>query len=92
MQTPKKEVHFSFFGYCWIVYKCFWQLMFDKKQKSYIKRICLVIDDAVFDWKAFHKVEIIFIHYIWLGNVFLVLSWLLWPKKYTLMCRECPKY
>ena len=27
--------------------------MFDEKQKSYVKRIYLVTDDAAFDWKAF---------------------------------------
>ena len=42
-------------------------------QKGYIKRIRWVTDDALFDWKAFHKVEIIFIHPIWVGNFILVL-------------------
>ena len=36
--------------------------MFDKKQKSCIKRIHLVTDDGLYDRKAFYKVEIVFIH------------------------------
>ena len=36
--------------------------MFDKKQKSYIKRIHLATDDDLYDRKAFYKVEIVFIH------------------------------
>ena len=36
--------------------------MFDKKQKSLIKRIHLVPDDGLYDRKAFYKVEIVFIH------------------------------
>ena len=35
--------------------------MFDKKQKTCIKRIHLVTDDGLYDWKAFYKVEIVFI-------------------------------
>ena len=35
--------------------------MFDKKQKSCIKRIHLVTDDGLHDRKAFYKVEIVFI-------------------------------
>ena len=35
--------------------------MFDKKQKSYIKRIHLVTDDGLYDLKGFYKVEIVFI-------------------------------
>ena len=35
--------------------------MFDKKQKSCIKRIHLVTDDGLYDQKAFCKMEIIFI-------------------------------
>ena len=36
--------------------------MFDKKQKSYIKCIHLVTDDGLYNQKAIHKVEIVFIH------------------------------
>ena len=34
--------------------------MFDEKQKSYVKPIYLVADDAAFDWKAFYTVKIVF--------------------------------
>ena len=62
MQTPKKEVHFFFFSVCCIVFNCSWQLiMLNKKQKSCIKRIDLVNDDGLCDWKAFYKVDIVFI-------------------------------
>ena len=40
--------------------------MFDKKQKSFIKRVPLVTDDGSYDRKAFYKVEIVFIHPIWM--------------------------
>ena len=40
--------------------------MFDKKQKSCIKRIHLVTDDGLYDRKAFYKVEIVFIHSLWM--------------------------
>ena len=36
--------------------------MFDKKQKSCVKRIQLVTDDVLCDRKAFYKVKIVFIH------------------------------
>ena len=36
--------------------------MFDKKQKSCIKRIHLVTDDGLYDRKVIYKIEIIFIH------------------------------
>ena len=36
--------------------------MFDKKQKSYVKRIHLVTDDVLYDQKAFYKVKIVFIN------------------------------
>ena len=63
MQTPKKEVHFFFFSVCCIVFNCSWQsVMFDKKQKSFIKCIHLVTDDGLYDQKAFEKVEIVYIH------------------------------
>ena len=62
MQTPKKEVHFFFFSVRCIVFNCSWQLiMLNKKQKSCIKRIHLVNDDGLCDWKAFYKVDIVFI-------------------------------
>ena len=55
MQTPKKEVHFYFFSFCCIVFNCSWQLIiFDKKQKSCVKRIHLVTDDGLYDRKAFY--------------------------------------
>ena len=61
MQTPKKEVHFFFFSVCCIVFNCSWQLiMFDKKQKSCVKRIHLVTDDGLYDPKAFYTVKIVF--------------------------------
>ena len=61
MQTPKKEVHFFFFSVCCIVFNCSWQLiMFDKKQKSCVKRIHLVTDDGLYDRKAFYTVKIVF--------------------------------
>ena len=61
MQTPKKEVHlFSFLVGC-IVFNCSWKLiMFDKKQKSCVKRIHLVTDDGLDSQKAFYKVKIVF--------------------------------
>ena len=36
--------------------------MFDKNQKSCIKRIHLVIDDGLYNRKVFYKVEIVFIN------------------------------
>ena len=53
--------------------------MFDKKQKSCIKRIHLVTDDGLYDRKAFYKVKIVFysssitlsnrsIYYTWKKN------------------------
>ena len=61
MQIPKKEVRFFFFSVCCIVFNCSWQLiMFDKKQKNCAKRIHLVIDDGLYDRKAFYKVKIVF--------------------------------
>ena len=36
--------------------------MFDKKQKTCIKRIHLVTGDGLYDQKAFYKVEIVFIN------------------------------
>ena len=56
MQTPCKEVQFSFFSVCCIVFNCTWQLMmFDKSKKVYVKRMHLVTDDGLYDWKAFFK-------------------------------------
>ena len=61
MQTPKKEVHFFFFSVCCIVFNCSWQLiMFDKKQKSCVKRIHLVTDDGLTERKAFCTVKNVF--------------------------------
>ena len=34
--------------------------MFDKKQKSCVKRIHLVTDDGLYDRKAFYTVKIVF--------------------------------
>ena len=63
MQTPKKEVHFFFFSVCCIVFNYSWQIiMFDKKQKSCMKRIDLVTDNGLYARKAFYKVKIVFIH------------------------------
>ena len=63
MQTSKKEVHFFFFSVCCIVFNCPWQLIFDKKQKSCVKRIHLVTDDGLYDQKAFYTVKIVFYLY-----------------------------
>ena len=60
-QTPKNEVNFFFFSVCCIVFNCSGQLMmFDKKQKSCVKRINLVTDDGLYDQKAFYIVKIVF--------------------------------
>ena len=60
-QTPKNEVNFFFFSVCSIVFNCSGQLMmFDKKQKSCVKRINLVTDDGLYDQKAFYTVKIVF--------------------------------
>ena len=67
MQTPTKEVDFSFFSVCCTVFNCSWQLMmFDKRQKSSVKHIHLVNDDGLYDWKAFYKVKIVFNHPLWM--------------------------
>ena len=49
IQTPKKKVHFFFFSVCCIAFNCSLQLMFDKKQKSCVKRSHLVTDDGLYD-------------------------------------------
>ena len=36
--------------------------MFDKKRKGCIKRIHLVTDDGLYDWKAFYTVKIGFFY------------------------------
>ena len=36
--------------------------MFNKKQKTYVKRIHLVTDDDIFDQKAFYGVKMVFNH------------------------------
>ena len=67
MQTLKKKVHFFFFSVCCIVFNSSWQsIMFDKKQKSFVKRIHLVTDGGLYDRKSFYKVEIVFIHLLWM--------------------------
>ena len=61
IQTLKKEVHFFFFSVCFIFFNCSWQsIMFDKKQKSCVKRIHFVTDDGLYNQKAFYTVKIIF--------------------------------
>ena len=65
MQTPKKKVHFfflSFFIYFiyFFFFNCFWQLMFEKKQKCCGKHIYLLTDDGLYVQKAFHKAKIVF--------------------------------
>ena len=40
--------------------------MFDKKQKSCVKRIHVVTDDGLYDQKAFYTVKIDFIHPLWM--------------------------
>ena len=37
--------------------------MFDKKQKSCVKRIHLVTDDGLYDRKAFYTVKIVVVFY-----------------------------
>ena len=56
----RPESIFFFFSVCCIVFNCFWQLMFDKKQKGCVKRVHLVTDDGLNDWKAFYAVKIVF--------------------------------
>ena len=46
MQNPEKECIFFFFSVSCIFFHCSWQLMFDKKQKRYVKRIYLVTEDG----------------------------------------------
>ena len=61
METLKKEVHSVFFSSSCIVFNCSWQLiMFDKNQKSCVKRIHLVTDDGLYDQKAFYTAKIVF--------------------------------
>ena len=72
METHKKEKHF-FFSVCYIVFNCSWQLIiFDKKQKSCVKRIHLVTDDGLYDRKAFYIVKIVFIHPLWMMTNLLI--------------------
>ena len=40
--------------------------MFDKKQKSCVKRIHLVTDDGLYNQKAFLIVKIVFIYPLWM--------------------------
>ena len=40
--------------------------MFDKKRKSCVKCIHLVIDDGLYDRKAFYAVKIVFIYPLWM--------------------------
>ena len=54
MQTPKKEVFYFFFSVCCIV------LIFDKKQKSCVKRIDLVTDDGLYNRKDFYAVKVFY--------------------------------
>ena len=52
--------------------------MFDKKQKSCVKRIHLVTDDSLSDWKAFNTVKIIFIHPLWMmANLSTINIWMI---------------
>ena len=61
MQTPKKEVHFFSISVCCIAFNCSWKLiMFDKNQKSCVKRIHLVTDDGLYDRKVSDTVKIVF--------------------------------
>ena len=43
--------------------------MFDKKQKSCVKRIHLVTDDCLYNRKAFYEVKIVFIHSLYNKNI-----------------------
>ena len=47
--------------------------MFDKKQKSCVKRIHLVTDDGLYDWKAFYTVKIVF-YSSSMENVYFILT------------------
>ena len=55
------------FTYLYIVFNCSWQLMFDRKQKCFVKRNNLVIDDGLYNQKAFHKLKAVFIYPLWLN-------------------------
>ena len=91
IQIPNKEVHFFFFAICCIVFNCSWQLiMFDKKWKSCIKRIPLVTDDSLYDQKPFYKVEIVFIHPLWVGNNISVLRFAIITRKIHFNVQRMP--
>ena len=63
METSKEEVHFFLFSVFCIVFNRSPQLIiFDKKQKSCLKRIHLVTNDGLYVRKTFYKVKIVFIH------------------------------
>ena len=47
--------------------------MFDKKQKSCVKRIHLVTDDGLYDRKAFYTVKIVF-YSSSMENVYFILT------------------
>ena len=56
---------FFFFSVFSIAFNCSWQLiMFNKKQKSCVKRFQLVTDNFLFERKASYKVKIVFIHHL----------------------------
>ena len=58
---------FFFFSVFSIAFNCSWQLiMFNKKQKSCVKRFQLVTDNFLFERKASYKVKIVFIHHLWI--------------------------
>ena len=49
--------------------------MFDKKQKSCVKRIHLVTDDGLYDQKAFYTVKIVFIYPPWMMANLSIINW-----------------
>ena len=63
MKNSKKKLLFFLLSVCCIVFNSSWKLkMFNKKQKTYVKRIHLVTDDDIFDQKAFYRVKMVFNH------------------------------
>ena len=49
--------------------------MFDKKRNSCVKRIYLVTDDGLYDWKAFYAVKIVFIYPPWMMANLSIINW-----------------
>ena len=64
--------------------------MFGKKQKSCVKSIRLVIDDCLYNWKAFYKINIVFIYPLWMMANSLIINIL--SKHVANMFYEAEKY